>query len=412
MVVRCLLLLCWLGLVLPAQAQDPRVRALEEGIYESPSAERGRVQRVAVPPGSETIDWQLPFKQLALYRPLVGWGLVKEIHEGIDCGPKPGSSRDVVAAAEGVVVYVRTGCPQSTGSNTQTRECGAGWGNHIVVGHPKTNPTLYTRYAHLLKGSLQVKVGDVVGKGKKLAVMGNSGRSDGDHLHFEVGTRADPFDPAKPSQNFDCVYDPMALFTARGLVPEAPPMSVFVRDLVDVAEQQWDTYHKQKETAPALSKQIRKYWVEIGLDFPGVRTAWSAVFVSWCLKTAGATKEEFNFSSGHWVYNRWAIRNQRRGEGLFRGRQISEYQPKIGDLLSANRGGGNVTYDRAGDTQKSYESHSNIVVNRAEDRQGEYIELIGGNESDSVGKSKVYLKSGLVPQRSPNPYICIIENLK
>ncbi|GIS35353.1 MAG: hypothetical protein Ct9H90mP6_06100 [Gammaproteobacteria bacterium] len=50
--------------------------------------------------------------------------------------------------AEGVVVYARTGCPSSTqfSDNTILRECGAGWGNHLVIDHGNN---IYSRYGHM-----------------------------------------------------------------------------------------------------------------------------------------------------------------------------------------------------------------------------------------------------------------------
>ena len=68
-----------------------------------------------------------------------------------------------------------------------------------------------TRYAHLVPGSANVSVGDVVYKGDDIALMGNSGRSEVRHLHFEMGTMDEAMDPCSASQSFDYVYDPSAL---------------------------------------------------------------------------------------------------------------------------------------------------------------------------------------------------------
>ncbi len=54
---------------------------------------------------------------------------------------------------------------------------------------------LPTRYAHLTRGL--VKVGDVVMKGQKIAIVGATGRVTGPHLHFEVREKGIPLNPNK-----------------------------------------------------------------------------------------------------------------------------------------------------------------------------------------------------------------------
>jgi hypothetical protein len=56
-------------------------------------------------------------------------------------------------------------------------------GNHIVL---KIGNNAYAFYAHLLKGSLRVKVGDRVRKGQVIARLGNTGNANASHLHFHV----------------------------------------------------------------------------------------------------------------------------------------------------------------------------------------------------------------------------------
>ena len=64
-------------------------------------------------------------------------------HEGLDLINDDEEISDVPihAIAEGTVIYARTGCPSSTqfSDNTILRECGAGWGNHLVVDHGDNN---------------------------------------------------------------------------------------------------------------------------------------------------------------------------------------------------------------------------------------------------------------------------------
>jgi len=134
-------------------------------------------------------------------------------HEGIDWihADPAVSTVDVRAASAGTVVYVRTGCPESSrfGHNDSGRECGSGWGNHVVLAH---GDGLHTRYAHLAEDDIDVTVGEAVPAGARLGGMGNSGRSEERHLHFELGTTDAPFDPCAPARSFDAVYPSAGLF--------------------------------------------------------------------------------------------------------------------------------------------------------------------------------------------------------
>lgn len=98
----------------------------------------------------------------------------------------------VYAVADGKVVNARDGLdpqvPMKRDPNIKPDDI---TGNTIVLdiggGH-------YALYAHLLKGSLKVKVGDRVKAGQELAQVGNSGNSDGPHLHFQVMDGPGPLD--------------------------------------------------------------------------------------------------------------------------------------------------------------------------------------------------------------------------
>lgn len=63
-----------------------------------------------------------------------------------------------------------------------------GYGNYIVVKHSNGTQTLY---AHLSK--TEVSVGDKVSQGQVIGKSGNTGRSTGPHLHFEVRGATNPF---------------------------------------------------------------------------------------------------------------------------------------------------------------------------------------------------------------------------
>ncbi|MEG0258989.1 MAG: peptidoglycan DD-metalloendopeptidase family protein [Lysinibacillus sp.] len=99
-----------------------------------------------------------------------GWrnfGGGSEFHYGIDLANSIGTP--VVAAADGVVSYAS---PLSS------------FGNTVIITHSIEGKIFTTVYAHL--NSFNVSVGSVVTKGQQVAAMGNTGRSTGPHLHFEI----------------------------------------------------------------------------------------------------------------------------------------------------------------------------------------------------------------------------------
>lgn len=98
----------------------------------------------------------------------------KAWHEGVDFAGREGD--DIVAVASGVVSW--------SGERY-------GYGKMVEVAH---GDGVITRYAHNQENL--VKVGDMVRRGDVVALMGNSGRSTGPHVHFEVHKNGRPVDPA------------------------------------------------------------------------------------------------------------------------------------------------------------------------------------------------------------------------
>ncbi|MGK0442266.1 MAG: murein DD-endopeptidase MepM/ murein hydrolase activator NlpD [Pseudohongiellaceae bacterium] len=96
------------------------------------------------------------------------------MHEGVDFAGKEGSS--VISVAAGVVTWA---------------DKRYGYGQMVEVNH---GSGYITRYAH--NKEHLVKVGDIVKKGQEIALMGNTGRSTGPHVHFEVYKHGRPVDPA------------------------------------------------------------------------------------------------------------------------------------------------------------------------------------------------------------------------
>ena len=185
--------------------------------FRSSTQEYAPVQRVGsttggklLPPGYAQIGWQRPATVASptYFAPFSGSPGKLAGHEGVDYvnGSSGPASVAIRAAAAGLVVYVRLGCPQSCMfcHNTSLRECGSGWGNHVVIHH---GGGIVTRYAHLKPDATVVVAGEAVSRGQKLSLMGSSGRSNVRHLHFELGTVSASLDPCAPAQSFDLVHD-------------------------------------------------------------------------------------------------------------------------------------------------------------------------------------------------------------
>lgn len=107
-------------------------------------------------------------------------------HTGVDIAGVDTSS-PVIATKNGTVISVKDGCT----STTCTCSSG-GYGNNIKIDH---GDGVVSLYAHL--SSVSVKVGDVVEQGQKIGMVGTTGCSTGNHLHFEIqlnGTQVNPMD--------------------------------------------------------------------------------------------------------------------------------------------------------------------------------------------------------------------------
>ena len=93
---------------------------------------------------------------------------------------------DVLAAADGEVVYMRNDIPENVPGQAMAATPG---GNAIVIRH---SDTLYTYYAHMRPGGMQVGVGDQVLEGEPIGEVGNSGDSVEPHIHFHAMSDSDP----------------------------------------------------------------------------------------------------------------------------------------------------------------------------------------------------------------------------
>jgi hypothetical protein len=188
--------------------------------------------------------------------------------------------------------------------------------------------------------------------------------------------------------------------------------STFATKLAKTAEEQHTKFQFIHEGDEPLHSQIERYWTGLGFSFPGVSTAWSAVFVSFCVKQAGATAAEFAFAEAHSTFVHKAIDNAKKGIGVFHGIDVTTAKPEVGDIIQNNRGGSHHDFAFAA-ANTSYQSHSAIVVETGTDSLGRFALTVGGNESDSIRRVRVALTAaGTIRQRPTNPYICVIKTLK
>lgn len=108
-----------------------------------------------------------------------------ESHKGIDI-VGPNSTFDyIVAHSDGEVVAVVSNVDYNTSASGKRT-----YGNYVKIRHDNG---MYTLYAHMKYGSVEVKVGQRVIKGQTLGYMGNTGYSFGAHLHFEVRNENDKY---------------------------------------------------------------------------------------------------------------------------------------------------------------------------------------------------------------------------
>lgn len=120
-------------------------------------------------------------------RPVVGWVSSKfgyrtspftgrsEFHKGMDIAARAGTT--IIAPASGTVTFAG--------------KRGA-YGLMAIINH---GHGIVTRYGHLKKCAIER--GDRVKRGDKIALVGNSGRSTGPHLHYEVIVNGIPVNPQK-----------------------------------------------------------------------------------------------------------------------------------------------------------------------------------------------------------------------
>lgn len=99
----------------------------------------------------------------------------RKMHEGLDIAARTGTP--VIATADGIVSSVKTE---------------PGYGKMVTIDHGYGYRTLYGH-----NSKYHVKVGQRVRRGDRVASVGNTGRSTGSHVHYEVRLNGIPVNPQK-----------------------------------------------------------------------------------------------------------------------------------------------------------------------------------------------------------------------
>lgn len=138
------------------------------------SSSNGKV--VLANKGEKTWGYNEPEAVGYFTHPLPGSRKTQDIHgfNGLDFGAPKGTP--ILAAASGQVILAK-----GSGYN-------GGYGQYVVIKHDNGTQTLYAHASKVL-----VSVGDNVKQGETIALVGSTGRSTGNHLHFEVRGAYNPF---------------------------------------------------------------------------------------------------------------------------------------------------------------------------------------------------------------------------
>ncbi|MGX1271549.1 murein DD-endopeptidase MepM/ murein hydrolase activator NlpD [Streptomyces phaeoluteigriseus] len=146
---------------------------------------------VSVAKKASAASWVDPVKKYKLSASFAQAGnMWNSTHSGQDFAVATGTK--VLAAHGGKVV--------KAGGNGAGD--GPAYGNAVVIKHANG---VYSQYAHLSR--IDVKVGQIVKTGQRIALSGNTGNSSGPHLHFEIRTTA----------NYGSAIDPVKFLRGKGV---------------------------------------------------------------------------------------------------------------------------------------------------------------------------------------------------
>lgn len=152
---------------------EPVIKVIGYGVKEKPVVEQPKTESDTTTSGNGSF-----------IHPLKGSGYISSgygsrwgsFHKGLDFAAPAGTP--IYASKGGKVVY--------SGYNS------GGYGKLVIIEHSNGDQTYY---AHCSK--LYVNVGDSVSQGDRIAGVGSTGDSTGNHLHFEIRKNGTPVNPSK-----------------------------------------------------------------------------------------------------------------------------------------------------------------------------------------------------------------------
>lgn len=210
----------------------------------------------------------------------------------------------------------------------------------------------------------------------------------------------------------------------------------FKSGLLDVVNAEWEFFSKDlaghdikiggvnKEAVGKFSGRVADYWLAIpaaslaslvkqfakahGRLDGTINLPWSAAFISFCMKTAGAGVA-FPYSSGHATWIAASIKNQLAGrtDANLVGFRPGDKPVEVGDLIGYTRDERPVDFDNAA-TIGFFKSHSDIVVDV--DRAQGRLHTIGGNVSQSVARKTLSIAADGTLTDVPDTCIVHIRN--
>lgn len=183
----------------------------------------------------------------------------------------------------------------------------------------------------------------------------------------------------------------------------------FVKRLIRIAKGEASKWEAITELSEKASNYLLEYWKAVGLNFSASQMQnssvqstypWSSAFISWLFYKAGA-KDQFPYDSSHAGYFQKAKANRNNKNAPLRGFRVSEYAPKVGDLVVYTRQQGK-GYDSTG----YFASHGELVIETGKN----YIKAIGGNVSNKVKISSYKTDQNGKLSGNNTPFFMVIQN--